>query len=214
MAQLVQTFSGDTAIRLQNEEFVRKMHWGTNWHKIRIALHHAIPEAVADLNTPTLYIGVCEGNTNTFKSGATTDWAGGSAGGGSWTYVAGPPAGVTTVLQNPNGVIRSGAVTTSTAGGIVNNYIGVTNRDFWVFDITKTSTGFTLGTRTPAAPPADMTPANFAMYAAMEGSAPGLVTATVNVAYSGNYLWDNVSVYWDYASVGYEISEILAIRLA
>lgn len=212
MAQLVQTFSGDTALRLQDEEFVRKMFWGTNWRKVRICVHHAVPGANGNIS-PNIYIGVCQGTTNTFKSVTTTDWAGGLCGGAAWTYAAGPPGDIHLASTNPKGAIRSGNVTTATTGPNITNYIGTTNRDWWVVEITKTATGFLAGFRTAVATPAvDLTSANFAMLAAQENGS-GLVNTSVAVTYAGGYLWDSVSVYWDFAPVGYEISEIQVIRL-
>ena len=210
MAQLVQTFTGDTALRLQNEEFVRQLNVGTNWNKLRIIVHHTVPAANGNIS-PSLYIGVCQGTTNTFKSITTTDWAG-MVVSGNWTYTSGPPGSIAVGGLNPKAAIRSGNTTTLFTTPSVNCVIGTTNRDWWLCEITKIVPNPLIGMRCAAATPTvDLTSANFQMIAAQE-TGTGAAINTQALTYNGSYLWDCVSIYWDFPSVGYELSEVQVIR--
>ena len=211
MAQLVQTFSGDTALRLQDEEFVRQLNVGTNWRKLRIVVHHAIVAPGGNI-APNLWIGVCQGTTNTFKSTTTTDWAGMVVGQGNWNYTAGPPGGIATGGSNPKAAIRSGNTTTLFTNPSVGCAIGTTNRDWWCCEITKITPNPLIGMRCASSTPTvDLTSANFQMLAAQETGA-GVIGTSQAITYNGNYLWDCVSIYWEFAAVGYELSEVQVIR--
>ncbi len=211
MASIVQTFVGDNALRLNNEEFVRKMAWGTDWKRIGIRVNHS-GLFVGNFSNEFYYIGVCQGTTNTFKSGSCDEWVGfwvGSAG-GTWNYTAGPPSGVTQGGSNGKWGYKIGSVLTQSGATSVNNYIGGTNRGYWVVDIEKTATGYNVGRSTPSVPPAvDTFGRQFEMYAQQNDS-----NSYSAVNFSTNGLLDSVSVYWTYAAVGLEISEIIVVRYA
>jgi len=209
MAAIVQTFSGDNALSLANEEFVRRMAWGSDWKRLRIAVNHS-GQFVGNFSNEFYYIGLCQGTTNTFK-GTTDEWVGFWVGSspGTWSYTAGPPAGVTQGGSNGKWGYKIGGVLTQSGATSVNNYIGKTNRDFWWVDIEQTSTGYNVGRRTPSAVPAvDIFGRDFEM----RSNQAELSYSAVNFA--TNRLLDSVSVYWTYAAVPLEISEILVVRYA
>lgn len=211
MASIVQTFVGDNALRLNNEEYVRRMAWGTDWKRIRIAVNHS-GQWVGNFSNEYYYIGICQGTTNTFKSGSCDEWVGfwvGSSG-GTWFYTAGPPSGVTQGGANGKWGYKIAGVLTTVNNTSVNNYIGGTNRNYWVAEIEKTATGYIVGRDTPSViPTVDVFGRNFEMYAQQAES-----NNFSAVNFSTNGLLDSVSVYWTYAAVGVEISEILVVRYA
>jgi len=209
MAAIVQTFSGDNALSLANEEFVRKMQWGSDWRRLRIAINHS-GQFVGNFSNEFYYIGLCQGTTNTFK-GTTDEWVGfwvGTAG-GTWSYTAGPPAGVTQGGSNGKWGYKIGATLTQAGATSVNNYIGKTNRDFWFVDIEQTPTGYAVGRRTPSSVPAvDTFGRQFEFYSNQSENSGSAFAMTTN------RLLDSVSIYWTYATVPLEISEILVVRYA
>lgn len=210
MAQLVQSFVGDKALRLQNEEFVRKMAWGSDWSRLQISVNHAIPQATATFSDAFYYIGLCEGTTNTLKAGTTTEWVGcwvGSAG-GNWVYSAGPPAGISQGGSNYKWGYKQGASLTTVSNVSVSNFVGVTFRDYWTLCIEQTAAGYNVAMRTPSTVPTiDRINREFELLSTVEQNP----TSAIN--FSTNRRLDSVSVYWAFPSVGLELSEILVVRL-
>ena len=91
MASIVETISGDRALQLGNEEFVRKMAIGNNWNKLRLGMR-VLVNGTGDIVTPRLQMGVCSGDTDTFASTNCTGYAGATLRGrnsGNMTYSAG-----------------------------------------------------------------------------------------------------------------------------
>jgi len=213
MAQLVQSFVGDTALRLQDEEFVRTMAWGSDWKKLNIAVNHSAPQFNGTVNTPSgYYVGLCEGATDTFKSASCVEWVGcwidGTTG---WNYTAGPPAGV-----QPNGGsnwkrgYKQGAVLTTSGNDAVVNFVPVTFRDYFIITIEQTAAGYLVLYRTPSVVPTlDTITSNFEL---IVNQTEQNTIRTLNFA--TNRRLDTVSIYWTLPSVGLEISEILVTRLA
>lgn len=211
MAQIVQSFGGDNAIRLQNEEFVRQMWWGTNWVHIRISLLMAMPQGVGTIFSPTLFIGACQGTTNTYKSSTTTEWVGMRLGQGvaNWTYNAGPPAYFST--GNARIAINRIGNTTTTFGSVISvtEYIPIGIRASYQVDILKTTTGYSVGSATPGSIPTVDVNEWAAMYAGNQDISGNF--RTVNYATGG--LLDSISLYWDFAPVPLEISSILVVKV-
>lgn len=210
MAQLVQSFVGDTALRLQDEEFVRKMAWGSDWKRLQICVNHSVPQITGQIGNALYYIGLCEGTTNTLKAGTTTEWVGcwvGSAG-ANWAYTAGPPGGIAHGSNSFKWGYKQGATLNLVGNISANQYIGITFRDYWVVDIAQTATGYNVGFRAPSAPPTiDRINREFEILSTSE------IDPDRAVNFSTNRRLDTVSVYWSFPSVGLELSEILVVRL-
>lgn len=210
MAQLVQSFVGDTALRLQGEEFVRKMAWGYDWRRLQISVNHAIPQATGTFSDAFYYIGLCEGTTNTLKAGSTTEWVGcwvGTAG-SNWNYTAGPPGGITQGGNNYKWGYKQGASLTTVSNISVNNYIGTTYRDYWTLCIEQSAAGYNVAMRTPSAiPTIDRINREFELLSLVEQDPIRAIN------FSTNRRLDTVSIYWAFPSVGIELSEILVVRL-
>ena len=216
MAQLVQSFTGDTALRLQDEEYIRKMQWGTDWTHVKIGFLCAMPQATGNLGAqPILYVGLCQGTSDGRKSASTTEWVGWQWGNGvnNWNYnsIAGP---INFYLAN-GGWARSYKVGASvTTGAFVSSssYLPVNFRYFYTFDFLRTTTGYNLGytMRSAAftAADADVNEINFLMYTPVDTS--GTFGA---VDFATNNLLDAVSFYWNYPSVGLELSSIVVVRI-
>lgn len=213
MAQLVQSFASDTALRLQNEEFIRLMQWGTDWTHVQVSFRSAMPQGTGNLGSaPILYVGLCQGTSDGYKSATTTEWVGWQWGNGNWNYNAGPPS----YYAINGGWARSYKVGASvTTGTFVSSTssLPVSFRWYTTFNFVKTATGYTLGyaiqnSAFTAAYP-DLTDPNFLMYATQEANAGNF--GAVNFA--TNNLLDAVSFYWSYPSVGLELSSILVVRI-
>jgi len=85
MAQIVLNVTGNNAMQLGAEEFVRPMSIGNNWQKIRIAVRMMINGSAA-ITTPRLLIGLCSGAVDTYSSANCVGWAG-----SCWPYQANTP---------------------------------------------------------------------------------------------------------------------------
>jgi hypothetical protein len=211
MASIVQTFVGDNALSLANEEFVRRMAWGANWKRLAIWVNLS-GQWVGNIANADFYIGLCQGTTNTFK-GTTDEWVGiyvAGVFGGGWNYTAGPPAAIGTGGSNPRWGYKVGASLTFVGNVSSGSYIPKTNRDWWTLFIEQTATGYLVTYRTPSAiPTVDTFGRRFEMYANGADAAPDRA-----VNFSTNRLLDSVSLYWTYATIGLEISEIVVVRYA
>lgn len=75
MATIVENISGDKAVQLGNEEFVRKLGYGTNWTKIRIGCRMCV-NGTSDIPTPRFQLGVCVGDVTTFASSSCIQYVG------------------------------------------------------------------------------------------------------------------------------------------
>lgn len=67
MAYIIESISGDRAVQLGAEEFVRRMGFGNNWTKLRVGLR-----VMFDTITPAsgwkFHVGLCSGTTDTYSS--------------------------------------------------------------------------------------------------------------------------------------------------
>lgn len=207
MAQLVQSFVGDTALRLQDEEYVRQMTFGTNWRQIRIAMRVSMPQGTGSLgNAPLLYAGLCQGTANGFKSSSTDEWLGMRVGSGNWNYSGIAPAGYTI----NGGITRCYKIgSTLTLGSLISVQTAVSTAytTVWTFDFVRTATGYSLNALIPSSvPAADTTEATFLYNSHTDPTSYGAIN------YASNYLLDCVSIYFNYPSVGWEINSILVVR--
>ena len=77
MGSIVETIVGDKRLKLGNEQFVRKLAAGRNWHHLRIGVRLAFdgPQASA-VASPLLAIGLCSGTSNCVGDASTTNFYG------------------------------------------------------------------------------------------------------------------------------------------
>jgi hypothetical protein len=75
MATIVENISGDKALQMGNEEFVRKLGYGTNWTKLRIGCRLCV-NGTADIATPRFQLGLCVGDVYTFASASCIQYVG------------------------------------------------------------------------------------------------------------------------------------------
>ena len=68
MASIVNNVTGNQAIQMGNEEFVRTMAFGYNWQKIRIQFRWQVNTAVKLPSSARLLVGVCQGTADTYSS--------------------------------------------------------------------------------------------------------------------------------------------------
>lgn len=122
MASIVENISGDKALQLGGEEFVRPLSCGNNWNKIRIGIRLGMNGTTPlPAGAQRLAMGLCSGTQYTYQSASCVSWAGISWGinpGSGWSYDA---------INNYYGVYAGGSVSYATGK------VGAT--------ITDTSTG-------------------------------------------------------------------------
>lgn len=209
MASIVETFAGDRALQLNNEEFVRRMAWGSDWKRLAIGVNHS-GQFVGNTVGNSYYIGLCQGTDYGVKSASCVEWVGMYAVGGTWNYVAGPPASLGIGGTNYRWGYKIGATLTQSGATSVGNSIGVTNRDYWICYIEQTAAGYTIRARTPSSTPTVDKWGQEFEFIMCQGDSQ--TTSTVNFA--TNRLLDSVNIYWDYAAIGIELSEIMVVRYA
>ena len=76
MGSIVETISGDKRLKLGNEQFVRKLAVGRNWHHIRIGTRLSFNGPSGSVSSPNLAVGLCSGTTNCVGDAITTNWYG------------------------------------------------------------------------------------------------------------------------------------------
>lgn len=218
MAEIVETFAGDRRLRLYNEDFARKLGIGTSWTKIRIGIRISV-QATSQVNSTAFTFGVCQGDTNTFKSGSTTDFIGAIFGGSvtaNFTYLAGPPATLQTTLLS--GIARIGStntIVTATNQTISISATPATVRSILLVDIEKNFTNNKILTWAPNQNNAQFdqpigTLMNFMEADTLTGMSVG---ATANIPYSGAGLWDTLNISWNNAIQPLEISDVIVTRI-
>jgi len=208
MAQIVNVL-GDNALRLQNEELVRALPWGADWRRIRICMNLSMPALGGSAGfTAALYMGLCQGTVNTFKSASCTEWVGGFVSGTAiW---AGASPGVWWGAPNPQDGYKKNSVLTTTNTGGAANFINKNMRWAWQVEISTAATGYAVLLNAPGTQPtSDLTGSNF-MLSTVGGESYTLKT----VAMTTNYALDTLSIYWDCPSVGIDFNEIEVVRMA
>ena len=76
MGSIVETMAGDKRLKLGNEQFVRKLAVGRNWHHLRIGVRLGFDCAASSVTSPHLAIGLCSGTSNCVGDASTTNWYG------------------------------------------------------------------------------------------------------------------------------------------
>lgn len=205
MAQIVNTL-GDNALRLQNQEFVRALPWGANWKRVRIAVNVSIPQMGGAGFTAGLFIGLCQGTVDTYKSASCVEWVG-RAWSGAATYQASPTA-VSWTTPNPQGVYKKNTTVVAGTTAAVNSFIAKSVRSTFIVELTTIATGYNLGYSAPSSVGTDVVGRDFELFALAE------TLTNQDMTMTSNYALDTVSVYWDYAAVGLEFNEICVVRMA
>jgi hypothetical protein len=76
MGSIVETISGDKRLKLGNEQFVRKLAVGRNWHHLRIGVRLSFNGPAGAVSAPNLAIGLCSGTSNCVGDASTTNFYG------------------------------------------------------------------------------------------------------------------------------------------
>lgn len=78
MAFIVDSLIPDTnhLLQLGNEEFVRRLGFGTGWTKIRVGVRLCLNDSQTDILTGSFALGLCEGVGAGFKAQAASKWVG------------------------------------------------------------------------------------------------------------------------------------------
>jgi hypothetical protein len=222
MSFIVETITGDRRIQLASEEFVRPMSIGTNWAKLRIGLRCAVWYAGGNFSNVVFSAGVCQGQ-NGFVSTNTVDYIGANflasmLGTFTQTVTSQPFAystsGVTYFKKTGSSVLL-----TNTAGAS-GPFIGANPQAYHsqiFLDIAKGSPNYTFNCwafNSFAASQTDITRLAFLQALENETAPTGLsnVGANITLAYSGNNLFDSVSIYWNRSTPTLEISDIAICR--
>jgi hypothetical protein len=228
MASIVETISGDRRIRLANEEWVRKMSFGGKWNKLRVTVRYGI-NGTSNITSPTLFIGVCAGLTNTFKSSNTDFCVGltfpGSNGGAiaNLNYNSGPPAWfVSASSLGYNMVSRAGNTTTRNFPTSQTTFHAATANNppmCSAVDIVRTGSVYTVyqwfNPNSQANVQAGNSQRQMIVGADSETGSPwDAMSATVpssSNTFTSSLVCDCVSVFWDQATT-LEISDIQVTR--
>ena len=228
MASIVETISGDRALQLGNEEFVRKMAIGNNWNKLRLGMR-VLVNGTGDIVSPRLQMGVCSGDTNTFASTNCTGYVGASLNprnSGNMTYSAGvynygqaaavPPAIsvkklVNTVTEANFGGTNDGYLPSATLGNTALCFVDI---------IRLTASSYTVAwQRCNTSAMASLATTFYTLLRAGEDEA---LTTTFSTTYTSTLaaiavtglpaVMDTLSIYWNKSTPTVEISDISVIR--
>ena len=226
MASIVENITGDKALQLGNEEFVRKMAIGNNWNYLRIGCR-LIVNGTSDIANPRFFLGLNNGDQNTFASSSCAGWIGvgpSLSAAASWVYTTtvyryGQTASTLYMRYasklNSTTVEATGGATTScylaTAGNgptIVYADIQRTSSStytvFWRYaDITKAPLGSTFYDLLRCME--DETSANYATNFTTGTGGSGSITGMPS-----NF--DTVSVYYNKSTPTIEISDLCVVR--
>lgn len=222
MAFIVETIAADRRIQLATEEFVRPMGIGSSWGKIRIGLRLAL-NGVSTLSTQGFNVGICQG-ANGFMSTSTVDYMGvqfssalplSSSG---LTFNVGPPAYYQAATSSFITIKKVGMVNTTANAGALSLFWAAaptTNHSQLFLDITKGTT-YTLtawGPGSAAAGQTDVSASSFLLNMENEAAPATTTTAALGaLAYSGNALFDSISIFWNRSVPTIEISDIAVCR--
>jgi len=227
MANIVENISGNKALELGGEEFVRKLTFGNAWNRIRIGIM-CVLNGSANIAPPRrLVMGLCDGDQFTYLSSSCLSFVGISWGpnpGGDWTYSGvngyyGMYAGgsVSYVTSKINTTI-----TDTTTGNNTSHYIksgGSGTPHLLMVELIRSATPGTYSVRGYAPDSIDIAniPQFFDFMQAMEYEAiPGGYTYC-NVLNAANATGmstnlDTLSIYWSLASPTIEITDVCVLR--
>lgn len=228
MATIVENISGDKALQMGNEEFVRKLGYGTNWTKLRLGCRMWV-NGVTDVVTPRFQMGLCVGDVNTFASSSCIQYVGSTTNTtGNITYNAGLLSFFYQASGNSPYVTKVGASATynmfAGAGHSPGNYAaaGSGRTVIVVTDITKASaTSVTI--RVGYTSDADYAniPVTYHLLRTLDDE---VGTSTFTASYfdwlvlrtitgmSNVVDLDTVSIYWSHSTPTVEVHDIVAVR--
>jgi hypothetical protein len=218
MAQIVESLATDRRLRLYTEDFARKMGIGTAWTKIRIGLRLSL-QATSTANSSLFAFGVCQGDTNTFKSGTTTDFIGailGTTASQNYAYTAGPPAFITgTSLAAINRIGNTNTIVNTSSSNVVISTAPATIRSILITDIEKNFTNNKVSSwgSTSTTVALDATLATLMTFMESDTLTGLAALTTNNIPYSGSGLWDTVNVSWNNSIQPVEISDVIVTRI-
>lgn len=223
MAEIIQLVSGDQALRLYNEQFLRGMAFGAQWGKLRVIVRFCC-DATSTVNSSGLVVGVCQGSANPFRSAQTDDFIGACLGTAvqtnNWTYNAGPPAFSNVGGFLPIALRRQGSTNTTVApGGSLNVYMPISpTRGVFGVDIEKSTNAMRvkpLGLSSQSLAQTDLNIGNFFFNSDNDintvpliGGGPNVLT----VPYTGQGVFDTVNIDWNNGIQPINISDILVVR--
>jgi hypothetical protein len=223
MAEIIQLVSGDQALRLYNEQFLRTMAFGAQWGKIRVIVRFCC-DATSTINSSGLVVGVCQGTANPFRSSQTDDFIGACLGTAiqtnNWTYNAGPPPYATVGGFLPVAFKRQGSTNTVVPpGGSITIYMPISpTRGIFGVDIEKSNGVMRvkpLGIQTQALAQTDYNSGNFFFNSDNDVSTSPLIGGLPNVLsvpYTGQYAFDTVNIDWNNGIQPLNISDIMVVR--
>jgi len=82
----ITSVSGDTRLRLGNEEFMRRMAFGNNWKKLVVSFRATVADQPGNIVGGNLAVGVSSGTAAGFLSASTTDFFGVQYNSASYNY--------------------------------------------------------------------------------------------------------------------------------
>lgn len=223
MAEIVESISGDKALRLYNEQFGRRMGFGAAWGHIRILVRF-VCNATSNINDSGLVVGVCQGTDDMFRSANCVDFVGAHLGATlqnvDWSYNAGPPAYASSGGFSTFAFHKQGAtVTSTTPGGSTLIYMPISpTRGVFGCDIKRAHNIMKvrpLGQGSVAVAQTDLNEGNLLFQAENDVSTTALIGSSpnyLNVTYTGEGALDSVCVDWNNGIQPIEISDIIVIR--
>lgn len=229
MASIVENITGDKALQLGNEEFVRKMTIGNNWNYLRIG-YRVIVNGTANITAPRLYAGLNNGDQNTFASSACDGWIGMGPNptlANNWIYNVGGYYAYGQGAAAPFGLYakKLGSTTTEAiAGAQLNHYIAAAGSgpSLLFVDILRTSSStYTIYFRSAGVTGAATTTTTFYdLLRSMEDEAAGnyataFMSSTPATSLSVTGMpsnLDTVSLYWNKSTPTVEISDLSIVR--
>jgi len=229
MASIVENITGNKALQLGNEEFVRKMTWGNNWNWLRIGCRASL-NGSATLSTIRLQLGVANGDTDTWSSsncagyvaaccGAITNTGGTTLTWDGTNYRYSGPG-----VNDSGATSKLGSTVSDTQGGTngtlryIASSAGGSNPSILMADIVRVGGGtYTCYWRTVTSTQLAQLPTFYDFLRCMEdnslssyaptyiGGASGMNRTTVDNL-------DTLSVYWNYSTPTIEIADLCVVR--
>lgn len=225
MAWLYQAQTSTKALQLGNEEYGHRLAIGTNWTRLRIGCHIAVPGLQSfDGNLPFCFmLGLCRGTTAMFKSPNCEEFLGltlGNSSISSFTYGTSP--GPHFFNGRPSVVSKVGSVITLHTGLSANYYFSAlaSVRTVAFIDITKNGSAGTItftawmpGTTTQAT--TDNTYSVF-MQSMENNTTPtnaNSVVGNTTVTHPGDGLFDTIYIGWNKSYPALNVYELCACRV-
>jgi hypothetical protein len=228
MPYISQSFVGDQALQLGNEEFVRTMSFGANWRKVRIGIYYSIYCNVDALNNvamaanAALWLGLCQGSGGGFTNPVPTDAVAFNINYGNYVlqYHSTPPGyygfgfnpGRMTWKYGPavTNVNQSTSLGTNSAAGTYRYSMYV---DYSLSAGPPSATMGVTNWQDTSAPSGDQSRTVFLTNMQAENSMTGLIPIIgTGFTYTGNFKLDSVCVYWNRCMPVFLLSEVCVTR--